>query len=99
VLKIVDEVAKDRLMAEPEVEAAWRAEFKRRGAIDLHDAPNSGGGSTDKKTQAALRWLGDEAEARRLQAEKTYHYFRWTLLIAVAAVIAGLIAVGLAQLR
>jgi hypothetical protein len=27
---------------------------------------------------------------------KTYHYFRWTLLIAV---IAGLIAVGLAQLR
>ena len=71
-LKIVDEVAKDRLMAEPEVEAAWRAEFKRRGAIDLHDAPNSGGGSTDEKTQAALRWLGDEGEARRLQEEKTY---------------------------
>jgi hypothetical protein len=78
------------------VEAAWRAEFKRCGATDLHDAPDSGGGSTDEKRQAALRWLGDEAEARRLQEEKTYHYFRWTLLIAV---IAGLIAVGLAQLR
>jgi hypothetical protein len=71
VLKIVDEIAKDRLMAEPEVEAAWRAEFKRRGATDVHDA-----GSTDEKMQAALRWLGDEAEARRLQEEKTYHYFR-----------------------
>ena len=42
---------------------------------------------------------GDEAEAQRLQQEKTYHYVRWILLVAVAAVIAGLIAVGLAQLR
>jgi membrane protein YqaA with SNARE-associated domain len=57
-------------------------------------------GSVDKlKEHAAFRWLGDEAEEQRLQQEKTYNYGRWTLLVAVAAVIASLIAVGLAQLR
>jgi hypothetical protein len=87
-------------MAEPEVEAAWRAEFKSSGATQLRETPNSGSGSTDElQGQAAFRWLGDEAEARRLQQEKTYHYVRWTILVAVAAVIAGVIAVGLALLR
>ena len=87
-------------MAEPEVEAAWRAEFERSGAAQLREALNSGAGFTDElKRQAEFRWPGDEAEARRLQQEKTYHYVRWILLVGVAAVIAGLIAVGLAQLR
>jgi hypothetical protein len=96
----LEEVTKDILMAEPEVEAAWRAEFKRRGATELHAASNNGGGSTDElKRQVAFRWPGDEAETRRLQQEKTYHYVRWILLVVVAAVIAGLIAVGLALLR
>jgi hypothetical protein len=83
-----------------EVEAAWRAEFKRSGATELRDAVNTGDGFTNElKRQAALRWLGDETKARRLQQEHTYHYLRWTFLIALAAVIAGLIAVGLALLR
>jgi hypothetical protein len=100
VLEIVEELTKDNPMAEPEVEAAWRAEFKRSGATELHGAPNSDAASTDEsKRRAAFRWLGDEAEALRLQQEKTHHYVRWALLVAVAAVIAGLIAVGLAQLR
>jgi hypothetical protein len=97
---LLQEGTKDSLMAEPEVEAAWRAEFKRSGATELHDASNRGGGSTDEsKKHGALRWLGDESEAQRLQQEKTYHYVRWILLVAVAAVIAGLIAVSLAELR
>jgi hypothetical protein len=87
-------------MAEPEVEAAWRAEFKRSGATELRTAHNSAGGFTDEsKRQAAFRWLGDEAEAQRLQQEQTHHYVRWTFLVAVAAVIAGLIALGLSLLR
>jgi hypothetical protein len=87
-------------MAEPEVEAAWRAEFERSGATQLRDALNSGDNFTDElKSQAALRWLGDQAEARRLQQEHTYHYVRWTFLVAFAAVIAGFITVGLALLR
>jgi len=87
-------------MAEPEVEAAWRTEFERSGAAQLRDALNSGNGFTDElKRQAAFRWLGDEAEARRLQQEHTYHYVRWTFLVAFAAVIVGLITLGLALLR
>ena len=85
-------------MAEPEVEAAWRAEFKRSGVTHTRDAL-SVGGFTDEKRQAAFHWLGDEAEAQRLQQQQTYHYIRWTFLIAVAVVIASLIAVGLSLLR
>jgi hypothetical protein len=58
-------------MADPEVEAAWRAEFKRIGEKQLRDALNSGVGIADEpKRQAAFRWLGDEAEERRLREEK-----------------------------
>ena len=85
-------------MAEPEVEAAWRAEFERSGVTQTRDAL-SVGGFTDEKRQAAFRWLGDEAEAKRLQQQQTYHYIRWTFLIAVAVVIASLIALGLSLLR
>jgi hypothetical protein len=89
-----------RPMAEPEVEAAWRAEFKRSGARELRDAVNNGDGITDEsKRLASFRWLGDEAEARRLQQEHTYHYVRWAFLVALAALIASLIPVGLALLR
>ena len=86
-------------MAEQEVEAAWRAEFERSGAKELRDALDGDGFTNELKRQAAFRWLGDEAEARRLQEGQTYHYARWTFLVAVAAVTAGLIVVGLALLR
>jgi hypothetical protein len=85
-------------MAEPEVEAALRAEFERSGAKELRDALSSDG-FTNVKRQEAFHWLGDGAEAQRLQQEQTYHYVRWTFLVAIAAVIAGLIAVGLVLLR
>ena len=85
-------------MAEPEVEAAWRAEFERSGVTQIRDTLG-GGGLADETSQAAFRWLGDEAEARRLQQEQTHHYIKWTLLIAIAVVIAGLIALGLSALR
>jgi hypothetical protein len=85
-------------MAEPEVEAAWRAEFERSGVTQTRDAL-SVGGLTDEKRQAAFRWLGDEAEAQRLQQQQTYHHIRWTFLIAVAVVIASLIVLGLSLLR
>ena len=87
-------------MAEPEVEAAWRAEFKRVGEAQLRDAPTSGSDITDElKRQAASRWLGDKAETQRLREEQTHHYVRWTLFAAIAAVIVGLIGVGLTFLH
>jgi len=35
----------------------------------------------------------------RLREEKTYHYVRWTFFTAIAAVIVGLIGVGLTLLH
>ncbi len=81
-------------MAEPEVEAAWRAEFERIHETEAFD---------DRPTvldsaQAAFRWSGDEAEVRRLQEEHTHHYLRWTFLSTMAVMIIGLIGVGLSFL-
>ena len=87
-------------MAEPEVEAAWRVEFKRTGDRQLLSASNRASGFTNEpKRQASFRWLGDEAEGQRLREEQTHHYVRWTFFAAVAAVIVGLIGVGLALLH
>jgi hypothetical protein len=86
-------------MAEPEVEAAWRAEFERSGAKELRDALNGDRLTNELKRQAAFPWLGDEAEAQRLQQDQTYHYVRWTFLVILGAVVAGLVTVGLALLR
>jgi hypothetical protein len=74
-------------MAEPEVEAAWQAEFKR-----IHDTEVFDSGLDDP--MAAFRWSGDEAEAQRLQEEHTHHYLRWTFVGAFAAVIVSVIGVG-----
>ena len=81
-------------MAEPNVEAAWRAEFKRIHATEAFHSANVF--ADDPK--AAVRWSGDEVEARRLQEEHTYHYLRWTFLSTVAVMIVGLIGVGLSFL-
>ena len=79
-------------MADPEVEAAWRAKFKRIRETETFD-----GGPDDPK--AAFRWSGDEAEAQRLQEEHTHHYLRWTFVGAFAAVIVSVIGVGLSFLH
>ncbi len=87
-------------MAEPEIEAAWRAEFKRIGETEIRDAPNGDDSYTDElKREPTFHWVGDEAEVRRLHEGHTYHYVRWTFLVALVAAIAVLIAVGLALLR
>ena len=78
-------------MAKPEVEAAWRTEFKR---LEATEAPDS----VPDDPKAAFRWLG-EAEARRLQEEHTHHYLRWTFVGAIAAMIVAVIGVGLSFLH
>lgn len=83
-------------MAESEVEAAWRAELARIGDKQPGDTLNGGSPSNQ---QVPLRWLGDEIEARRLRQEHAHHYVRWTLLAAIGAVIAILIAEGLTLLH
>ena len=78
-------------MAEPEVEAAWRAEFERIHETETFDSPDD--------PMAAFRWSGDQAEARRLQEEHTHHYLRWAFVGAFAAVIVSVIGVGLSFLH
>jgi hypothetical protein len=78
-------------MAEPEVDAAWRAEFERVG--------EDGDRGRSELRKPAFRWLGDEAEVQRLREESTHHYLRWTVLALIAAVIVGLIAFGLTFLH
>jgi hypothetical protein len=77
-------------MAEPDVEAAWRNEFKRIRETEASDANLSAG---DPK--ATSRWSGDEAETYRLQEEHTHHYIRWILFGAVAVMNVGIIGVVL----
>jgi len=83
-------------MAEPEVEAAWRAELERISEKQPTDTLDSG--STSNK-QLPLHWLGDEVEARRLRQEHAHHYLRRTFIAAIGAVIAILIAEGLTLLH
>ena len=83
-------------MAEPEAEAAWRAELERIGETQPREAQNS---DSKLKRPAAFRWSGDETQTRRLQEEHAHHYVRWTLFAAIGAVIAGLIAEGLTLLH
>jgi hypothetical protein len=52
-------------MAEPEAEAAWRAELERIGETQPREAQNSDG---KLKRQAAFRWSGDETQTRRLSS-------------------------------
>jgi hypothetical protein len=78
-------------MAEPGVEAAWRAELERVG----QDRDRV----SETKRQPAFRWLGDEAEVQRLREERAHHYLRWTFLAVIAAGIVGLIAFGLTFLH
>jgi len=79
-------------MAEPEVEAVLRAEFKR---IHATEAPDS----VPDDPKAAFRWSGDEAETQRLQEEHTRHYLRWTSFAAAAAMIVAVIGVALSFLH
>jgi hypothetical protein len=74
-------------MAEPEVEAAWRAEFERASLTD------------DTTEETTFRWLGDESEVQRLREGREHHYLRWIVLALIAAVIVGLIAIGLTFLH
>jgi hypothetical protein len=83
-------------MAESEVEAAWRAELERVGDKQPNDTLDN---SSTSSKQVPLRWLGDEVEARRLRQEHAHDYVRWTLLAAIGAVIAILIAEGLTLLH
>jgi hypothetical protein len=69
------------------------AEFEKLGEQQVthlvHNTP-----TPEPKRQLGFRWLGEQAAARRLREERTYQYVRWTFWAAVAAVIVGIVGVG-----
>jgi hypothetical protein len=85
-------------MAKLKLEAAWREEFKRVGQAQSRGSSNRGH-IEEPKRQISFRWPGDQAEARRLLEERTHHYFQWTFVAVVAAIIVGLIVFGLTFLH
>ena len=44
-------------MAEPEVEAAWRAEFESSGVTQIRDALGGGGVADEKVRQRFVGWV------------------------------------------
>jgi hypothetical protein len=45
------------------------------------------------KLKAALDWLHEKDQDRRAREDKVFHYTRWTLVAAVAAVFVGIASV------
>jgi hypothetical protein len=48
---------------------------------------------SEPKRQFGFKWLGEQAEARRVREERTYRYVQWTFFAALAAVFVGVIGV------
>lgn len=71
-------------MAHSSNEALWREEFERLGEVQAYDNVKQGAIYNDEaKRQAAFRWLGEVAAARRARKSRSYNYVRWTFYAAV----------------
>jgi len=81
-------------------EEGWIAEFEAAGESELRDRLYRGSGMhPEAKFHLAVRWLREQARARRLQEEQMRRDVRRTLWAAVAAVLVGLVGIGIALLR
>jgi hypothetical protein len=85
-------------MVELEVDVGWREELKRVGEAQFRN-PSNVGLTEEPKGHVGLRWSGDEAESRRLRDEQKHHYFQWTSVAVVAAIIVSLIVFSLTFLH
>jgi len=81
-------------------ERAWREEFERLGEMQVYDNVRQGAIYNDEtKRQAAFRWLGEVAAARRAREARSYNYVQWTFYAAVAAGIVGVIGIIVTLMR
>jgi hypothetical protein len=53
----------------------------------------------EAKYHLAVRWLREQARARRLREEQMYRDVRRTLWAAVAAALAGIVGIAIALVR
>ncbi len=76
-------------------EEEWIAEFEAVGESELRDRLYRGSGiHPEAKFHTAIRWLREQARARRLREEQLHRYVWWTLCAAVLSVIVGVIGVA-----
>ena len=80
-------------------EAEWRAEFERDGEVLVYENFKQGAIYNDeKKRQAALKWLAEQARIRRGRESRTLQVAVWTRAAAILGVIIGIVGV-IATLR
>jgi hypothetical protein len=76
-------------------EEEWIAEFEAVGESELRDRLYRASGiHPEAKFHTAVRWLREQARARRLREEQLHRYVWWTLCAAVLSVIVGVIGVA-----
>jgi len=76
-------------------EEEWIAEFEAVGESELRDRLYRGSGiHPEAKFHTAVRWLREQARARRLREEQLHRYVWWTLCAAVLSVIVVVIGVA-----
>ena len=64
-------------------EEEWIAEFEAVGESELRDRLYRGSGiHPESKFHTAVRWLREQARARRLREEQLHRYVWWTLCAA-----------------
>jgi len=75
-------------------EEGWIAEFEAAGEDEIRIRLYRGSGMhPEAKFHAAVRWLREQARARKLRVEETCRYVCWTLCAAVLSVIVGVVGV------
>ncbi len=78
-------------VAEDLTEQAWREEFERLGELLVYDNVKQGAIYNDeRKRQAAILWLGQEARNRRAREAQSSWYSRWTFYAALGAILVGI---------
>jgi hypothetical protein len=81
-------------------EEGWIAEFEAAGESELRDRLYRGSGMhPEAKFHLAVRWLREQARARRLREEQMRRDVRRTLWAAVDAMLVGIVGVVIALLR
>ena len=79
----------------PNEEEGWIAEFEAAGEDEVRIRLYRGSGMhPEAKFHTAVRWLREQARARKLREEEIRRYVWWTLCTAVLSVIVGVVGVG-----
>ena len=79
----------------PNEEEGWIAEFEAAGEDEVRMRLYRGSGMhPEAKFHTAVRWLREQARARKLREEEIRRHVWWTLCAAVVSVIVGVVVLA-----